>query len=245
MDLSKRAEALNREVRNWTLSGVEVRADDDSTVRAFTGHASVVGAPYTIRDAFGEYTETIAPGAFTETIKRGADVAFLTNHGGLTMARTTAGTLRLSEDDHGLAVEADLDTRRSDVRDVAFALERGDIDQMSFGFRVTRQEWNDDYTERNIIEVNLHRGDVSVVNFGANPATDAAVRSLGLDGVDDAELIDALGACRAGTASAVQRQLVARVAEILAAYKTDPVARAAAELDLLRLQRRRFFGDAA
>jgi hypothetical protein len=42
---------------------------------------------------------------------------------------------------------------------------------------VTGQSWSDDYSERNIEAVNLHRGDVSIVSFGANPATMAMVRS--------------------------------------------------------------------
>jgi hypothetical protein len=56
-------------------------------------------------------------------------------------------------------------------------MRRGDVDEMSFAFRVTKNSWNSDYSERNIEAVNLHRGDVSIVSFGANPATMAMVRS--------------------------------------------------------------------
>ena len=56
---------------------------------------------------------------------------------------------------------------------------------MSFAFRVKAQEWeatadfpDDDMALRTITEVSLHKGDVSVVNFGANPTTSASVRSV-------------------------------------------------------------------
>jgi hypothetical protein len=56
-------------------------------------------------------------------------------------------------------------------------MDRGDLDEMSFAFRVTRQEWSPDYSQRDITEVNLNKGDVSIVNYGANPHT-AGLTSL-------------------------------------------------------------------
>ena len=47
---------------------------------------------------------------------------------------------------------------------------------MSFGFRVVRQEWSPDWSQRDLVEVNLDRGDVSAVNFGANPDTMVGVQ---------------------------------------------------------------------
>jgi hypothetical protein len=59
---------------------------------------------------------------------------------------------------------------------------------MSFAFRVTRQQWSPDYDQRDILEVDLHRGDVSVVNFGANPATSVgAMRAADFDRLDEAD----------------------------------------------------------
>jgi hypothetical protein len=54
-------------------------------------------------------------------------------------------------------------------------LRRGDVDQMSFAFRAIRQEWNDDYTERRILEVQLF--DVAAVTFPANEATVIGLRT--------------------------------------------------------------------
>ena len=71
---------------------------------------------------------------------------------------------------------ATLNTTRGDARDLVTAIEDGDVDQMSFGFRIVRQEWSPDYGQRDLIEVNLDRGDVSAVNFGANPATNIGIQ---------------------------------------------------------------------
>lgn len=41
--------------------------------------------------------------------------------------------------------------------------------------------------QRDIVEYDIHRGDVSVVNFGANPATTVAMRGLDFDRMGDDE----------------------------------------------------------
>jgi len=82
------------------------------------------------------------------------------------------------EDSRGLAVDADLDDEDPDVQLLSRKMNGGLIDQMSFAFRASRQEWDLDYTERRILEADIHRADVSVVNQGANPSTFASVRSL-------------------------------------------------------------------
>jgi len=58
-------------------------------------------------------------------------------------------------------------------------MRRGDVDGMSFAFMVTDggDSWDEDYTLRTIRSLSLHRGDVSVVNQGANPLAYATVRS--------------------------------------------------------------------
>jgi HK97 family phage prohead protease len=137
-----------------------------------TGYASVYDSPYEMNDQFGSYMETARSGMCAKTLKEGADVAYLANHEGLTMARTGAGTLALREDSTGLHTTATVNTARSDVRDLVTAIEDGAVDQMSFAFRIMRQDWNKpEYTERSLVEVNLDRGDVSTVNFGASPET--------------------------------------------------------------------------
>jgi HK97 family phage prohead protease len=174
----KRAQLHNvREVRQYGMSNLEVRDDEASDSITFAGYASVFNHDYEVHDAFGVFTERLAPGAFTRTLSESPDVMLLVNHEGLPLARTKSGTLRLSEDSIGLRVEAELDPYDPDVRALLPKMRRGDLDEMSFAFRVNGQEWSDDYAERTITEVNLARGDVSIVSFGANPATIAALRA--------------------------------------------------------------------
>jgi HK97 family phage prohead protease len=173
---------------------LEARAKDGASgVSTVSGYASVVEEPYEMWDFLGSYAEVVRTGAFTKTLSETPQVQLLLNHGGLAMAYTKAGTLRLSEDSTGLHMEADVTAARSDVQDMLLALEDGSVDEMSFAFRVTRQMWSPDYDQRDILEVDLHRGDVSVVNFGANPATSVqpALRAADFDklGDDDARAL--------------------------------------------------------
>lgn len=151
-----------------------------------TGYASVVERGYEMWDMFGSYTEVVRAGAFTKTLSETPSVQLLLNHGGLSMAATKAGSLQLSEDETGLHMEAEVNTERRDVADMVHALRDGDVDEMSFAFRIRRQQWSPDYDQRDILEVDLHRGDVSVVNFGANPSTSVQARGLDVDRLDDA-----------------------------------------------------------
>ena len=172
---------------------LEVRAKKGASgVSTVEGYASVTEAPFEMWDWLGPYTEVVRTGAFAKTLAENPQVQLLLNHAGLAMAYTKAGTLRLSEDTTGLHMEADVSTKRSDVGDMLAALEDGSVDEMSFAFRVTRQVWSPDFDQRDILEVDLHRGDVSVVNFGANPATSVgAMRAADFDllGDDDARTL--------------------------------------------------------
>ena len=164
-----------REVRR--LGHWRVHDDPGDDAVRLAGYASTFGEPYEVWDWLGSYTETVEPGAFARTLADDPDVLLLVNHTGLPLARTRSGTLRLSEDNQGLLVEATLDRQDPDVRALLPKLRREDVTEMSMAFRVFRQAWNEDYTERWLLEVNLARGDVSVVSLGANPHTTVGLRS--------------------------------------------------------------------
>lgn len=141
------------------------------------GYATVYDVPYPIAGGpeAGGWMETVARGATAKSIKDGADVRLLYDHGGIALARTASGTMRLVSDDMGMMVDADLDPESPYAQSVRSAVLRGDVDQMSFAFRVTRQEWNDDYTERRITEVALY--DASLVTYPASEATVAQMNA--------------------------------------------------------------------
>jgi hypothetical protein len=141
------------------------------------GYASITDRAYEMWDFFGPYEEEVAGGAFDATLAAKPDVAFLVNHKGITMARTTNGSLELGTDALGLRSSAWLNPERQDVRDLVSAIDDQLITEMSFAFMITDASWNEDYTKYSITEVDLNRGDVSAVNYGANPYTSIAARS--------------------------------------------------------------------
>ncbi len=110
--------------------------------------------------------------------QEGPDTSLLVNHEGLPIARTTAGTLALAEDENGLRVRAELEPEDPDVQAIAWKMRSGALSEMSMGFRATKQQWNEDRTQRVIHEVALHRGDVSTVSAAASPTSTATLRSV-------------------------------------------------------------------
>lgn len=157
---------------------IEVRAEGES--KKIVGHAAVFNADSKL--LYGSFIERIAPGAFRDSLKKPDDVLALINHdSNLILGRSTSGTLRLSEDADGLAVEIDPpDT--SYARDLIVSMERGDVSQMSFGFQVDGEDgekWErgkDGAPDiRTLLKVKLF--DVSTVTCPAYPDTDVAMRS--------------------------------------------------------------------
>lgn len=140
------------------------------------GYAAVFNSRTEIGDGGWKFIEVISPGAFSESV--GGDVFALYSHEWeRVIGRTKNGTLRLKEDDKGLAVEIDLpDT--NDGRDLATLVERGDITGMSFGFTVTKQEWDETgpVPVRTILAVDLY--EVSAVALPAYEDTSIAMRSF-------------------------------------------------------------------
>jgi HK97 family phage prohead protease len=139
----------------------------------------------------GWYRETVHPDAFKRSLGQKPDVRLLVNHGGLPLARTTSGTLTLDTDASGLRVSAQLDPSDPDVAGLLPKMRRGDLNQMSFGFRLMGDdgdEWSKDMTQRTLRTLDINDGDVSVVTYPANPNAKVGVRSDGyaLDAVASA-----------------------------------------------------------
>ncbi len=189
---TRRSDLLGtRECRSVT-SRLEVRSASTAEELIVEGYAATFNEPYELYGGppYG-WIEEVDPGAFDKTLASNPDVPLLLNHEGMPLARTKSGTLQLSTDSHGLKMRATLDKRDPQVQSVAVKLERGDMDEMSFAFWVIRDEWtygDDDAENRRLKEVNIHKGDVAIVNYGANPSTSVgiadAVRALA-DAKDD------------------------------------------------------------
>jgi HK97 family phage prohead protease len=150
----------------------EIRADSEGI--KVSGYAAVFGEVADIGDYF---REVIEPGAFRDAIGRD-DVVFLINHEGLPLARTRSGTLKLTEDDHGLLMETTLDPADPDVMSIVPKMKRGDLDKMSFAFRADVQVWDDtqDPPLRTIQKASLF--DVAIVTTPAYDGTEIGLRTL-------------------------------------------------------------------
>ncbi len=134
---------------------------------------------YGVRDSKGVYEETIKQGAFKKTLQEQDDVRFLVNHDGIPLARTSSGTLELEEDDYGLFVKAELDPSNPTVAEVASAMKRGDLNEMSFAFQAIKDEFDESGQNRSVNEARLF--DVSVVTYPANPWAGAKLRGLDIE----------------------------------------------------------------
>jgi len=169
-ETNARSKMKKTERRTFTIQKMEARQTDEGTMR-LAGYAAV----FNEESVPLPFIEKIAPGAFRKTLTETPDVRLLINHEGLPMARTKNGTLRLTEDEVGLYFEAELaDTQ--EAKDLYTLVERGDVDQMSFAFRVIRQTYNKDRSERMLTEVSLADGDVSIVTYPAYPTTSVEAR---------------------------------------------------------------------
>jgi uncharacterized protein len=160
-----------KEIERRDLQHAEVRLADNNDSPKVVGYAARFNE---WTDIGGMFKESIAPGAFKKTLKE-ADVRALVEHDPMAViGRNKAGTLRLNEDENGLAVEIDVpDTTVG--RDLLISLRRGDKSQMSFGFTVNKAD--DDYEENTRVLRDVSLFDVSVVTYPAYPTTTAQVRS--------------------------------------------------------------------
>lgn len=163
------------------IKGIEWRESGNGEDFTLTGHAAVFDRwSEELSTWAGTFRERIERGAFSDVLRESPDVRLYYNHDGLTLARTRAKTLELTEDEIGLRVWARVAPTQF-AHDLRLAMQRRDVDQMSFAFTVAEDEWHEDHEkesiERTIIRVaDLY--DVSVVAEPAYPDTDAAIREL-------------------------------------------------------------------
>ena len=122
-------------------------------------------------------SESIAPGAFDNTLS--GDIRALINHDTtLVLGRTKAGTLQLRTDSHGLWGHIDINPNDTDAMNLYNRVQRGDVDQCSFGFDILNEETEyreDGSIHWTIKEVELY--EVSPCTFPAYEETSIAARA--------------------------------------------------------------------
>lgn len=167
---------MEKETRIYNLEELEIRSNEGKN--QIRGYAAVYRS---YSEDLGDFIEVIEPGFFSEVLHD--DVRSLFNHDpNIVLGRTKSGTLRLEDTPKGLKITNDLpDTQWG--RDLRVSIERGDIDQMSFGFIV--KEKGDTWTRngKQVVRTLKRNGcarlvDISPVTYPAYPETSVTARSM-------------------------------------------------------------------
>lgn len=233
-----RGEALSKFETRVNTTDFEIRETVDGM--QFSGYAAVF-------DSASEplpFIERIAPGAFKRSLQARNDIKLLWNHDtGQVLGSTRAKTLNVFEDSQGLRVEATLPNTTTG-RDAAELLSRGDVNSMSFGFTVVKDDWNSEGTERTLKSVRLH--EVSIVAFPAYSATAGTTQVRSFDAValranvDPDALADALLKLEVGDEiTSDDRNLLTTVMDSLSPVTEAPEPRPEDDLGLLLLKKKK------
>lgn len=175
----KRMNSQNELVtRKYTATFRAIQDEEGSTIE---GTPIVFNQDTKLQDWAGEYIERIDTHALDNADLK--DIRLFINHdtNKIALARTKngRGTMSFTIDDDGLHIKANLDTENNqEARSLYSAIKRGDMDGMSFMFRIKSQEWlnlDSECPTRVIKEISIVH-EVSVVNFPAYPQTSIDAR---------------------------------------------------------------------
>ena len=160
----------NRQVRAIPTK-FETRDEDGS--QYIEGYFAVFNSNYEIGDGM---SESIAPGAFDDTLSD--DIRCLTDHDTrLVLGRTSAHTFEVRQDEHGLWGRVLVNPKDMDAMNTKARVDRGDVNQASFGFDILDQETEfreDGSVHWTIKKVKLY--ECSVVTFPAYKETNLSSR---------------------------------------------------------------------
>lgn len=160
--------------RKMRTASTEFQTRDDNGNLAIEGYFAVFNSIYQIAPGL---SESIAPGAFDNTLS--GDIRALINHDTtLVLGRTKANTLQLRTDAHGLWGHIDINPNDTDAMNLYNRVQRGDVDQCSFGFNILNEETDfreDGSVHWTIKEVELF--EVSPCTFPAYEETNIAART--------------------------------------------------------------------
>lgn len=235
LEQRRAARAVSLEYRSFSIAP-EVEERGDGGLPKLRGHAAVFNS---LSEPMFGFREQIAPGAFAESIGKD-DVRALWNHDtGHVLGRKSAGTLILTEDERGLAVDIK-PPPTTWARDLLISIQRGDVTQMSFGFRVLTDSWakRDGEEIRTLEKVQLF--EVSPVTFPAYSATDISTNSaepesdpVMIGDIEARAVVAAFNKWRSGSASDDDVRLIRSAIRVLES------AAGPTPLETLDLMRRR------
>lgn len=130
------SERAQRQVRCMAQPFSTREADSDLYIE---GYYAVFDSPYVLGDGV---SEIVKPGAFDGCLS--GDIRALINHDtSLVLGRTKAGTLTLRQDARGLWGSILINQADQDAVNLYSRVQRGDVDQCSFGFDIKRETFVD------------------------------------------------------------------------------------------------------
>ena len=178
-----------REYRTLNIE-VEQRAESDEPSYIVRGYASTFEPYVLFTDEDGnDYKEVIEKDAFKDADL--SDVVFRIDHAGTVYARSSAGTLEVGFDEHGLYDRADL-SKTANARGLFEDIQAGNYPKQSFAFTVAEDEYDKKTRTRTIKRI-AKVFDVSPVSFPANPTTELGVATRDyFNGVIEAERAERL-----------------------------------------------------
>lgn len=159
---------------NFAHAALEYRAGEAGKPGKVSGYAAVWGAK---SSELRWFTEEIRKGAFADSLTKRDQVALAHHDWSKPLARRSAGTLTLTEDDKGLKVEFQLpDT--TDGRDMETNLRNGNIRGFSFGMAVESEEWMWAKTAGQLDHRTVTKADLYEISPVTLPAYDATSAEL-------------------------------------------------------------------
>lgn len=164
---------MDRKMRQTRSIASNFTTREDGEDLRIEGYFAVFNSIYEIGPGM---SESIAPGAFSNTLS--GDIRALVNHDStLVLGRTSAHTLELREDEHGLWGRISINPKDTDAMNLYERVKRGDVSQCSFGFEIIREDTEigeDGSVHWTIQEVRLH--EVSCCTFPAYESTNISAR---------------------------------------------------------------------
>ena len=161
----------------------QTRADGDDLY--IEGYFAVFNSPYVLWEGA---EEIVKPGAFADTLS--GDIRCLIDHDTrLVLGRTTVSTLTLREDERGLWGQVKINRDDVDAMNLYARVQRGDVDQCSFGFNIDKEAFVDlggGKCRWEIERVTLF--EVSIVTFPAYEETAVKARHADLAEIQSRKL---------------------------------------------------------
>jgi HK97 family phage prohead protease len=164
------------EKRELVTGTMEIR-ENENGVRTISGYAVKWEMKSEQMGYWTRFREQFKKGAFTESLTNDDQRALWSHNPSQVLGRTKNGTLRLYEDDIGLRFELDLPNTTLG-QDTYETIKRGDVDGVSFGFQMQKQEWDEsdpDNIVRSVLQAQLL--EISPVAFPAYPDSQVSARS--------------------------------------------------------------------